>query len=265
MTNPIKQQEKQIGKYHVHNALDRVDKSVMKANEEFQLYEEQLRCPISQEECFAGQNMHYAWNLDRYKFLNMIERTWEKRPNMDWYVFAEADTYIVWSNIVPWLRESAPKGDAYVGSVAMLEGFTFAHGGSGYVMSGSLLKKMVEDVPNIAAKYDQLAGEECCGDILLAKGAAEAGTTVQQALPMFNGEKPNTLPYGPGHWCEPILTMHHVNSEDVSMIWQFEQTRKDKSVRDSPVHRKFAFCSLTLIRKYCESRICTKLSLLLIS
>lgn len=221
-------QESQIGKYHFYDALDRVEDTVKRAHKEFELYDAQQRCPISQEDCTAG--ISGGWDLDKYKFLNMVERTWEKRPNMDWYVFAEADTYIVWSNLVQWLRERAPEGDAYIGSVAMLNNFPFAHGGSGYVISGSLMKKMVEEIPNLAAKYTERAGHECCGDLVLSMAIMEAGTKVMQAHPMFNGEKPNTFPYGPGHWCEPILSMHHVNSEEISMIWQFEQTRMNKTV-----------------------------------
>lgn len=251
-------QEQQIGKYHVHDVLDRVNETVKKAHKEFELYEAQQRCPVSQADCTA--DMSGGWDLDKYKFLNMIERTWEKRPDMAWYVFAEADTYVVWSNLVQWLRERAPDGDAYVGSVALLNGFPFAHGGSGYVISGSLMRNMVSNITDLAAKYDERAGKECCGDLLISMAADEAGTKVLQAHPMFNGEKPNTLPYGSGHWCEPLLTMHHVNSEEVSAIWQYEQTRKNKTVSGN---RCFPQLTLIVNRKSCKFGTCIKLSWLL--
>lgn len=224
----IPRQEQQIGQYHLYNALDRVDETIKKAHKEFELYETQQRCPVSQEDC--TKDMSGGWDLDKYKFLNMIERTWEMRPNQEWYVFAEADTYVIWSNLVYWLRVKAPREELYVGSVAMINGFPFAHGGSGYVVSGSMVKKMVESIPNIGSKYDERATHECCGDLLISLAVDEAGGKVKQAHPMFNGEKPSTLPYGPGHWCEPLLTMHHMNSEEVSMVWQYEQTRTNKSV-----------------------------------
>ena len=36
---------------------------------------------------------------------------------------------------------------------------------------------------------------------------------IQYAHPMSNGEKPSMLfsTHGPGHWCETLLTMHHLN------------------------------------------------------
>lgn len=236
MLTRLLQQEQQIGRYHIYNVLDRVNDTIKAAKSEFRLYDAQQACPVSQKDCTSG--MRGAWDLDKYKFLNMVERTWSMRPDMEWYVFAEADTYVVWSNLVHWLRERAdPVESPYVGSVALINGFPFAHGGSGYVVSGAFMKKMVELIPELAAKYDEKATTECCGDLLISMALDEVGAKVKQAHPMFNGEKPNTLPYGPGHWCEPILTMHHMNPEEVSAVWQYEQTRT-KSVSLSACTRQ---------------------------
>ena len=176
-----------------------------------------------------------GWDLDKYKFIHIIEKTWQMRPGMDWYVFAEADTYVFWDALSHFLRERAmPKDFLYVGSVAFISSFPFAHGGSGYVISGPLLEK-IATIPDVTAKYDLRAMTECCGDLIVSLAADEAGAKVKQAHPMFNGEKPSTLPYGPGHWCEPIFTMHHMNPEEVSSVWQYEQTRT-KTVSNTRRH-----------------------------
>jgi hypothetical protein len=47
--------------------------------------------------------------------------------------------------------------------------------------------------PSLAARYDKLATWECCGDLLFSLAVPET------AHPTSNGEKPSTLPYGPGH------------------------------------------------------------------
>jgi hypothetical protein len=239
MLTRLLQQEQQIGRYHIYNVLDRVNDTIKAAKSEFRLYDAQQACPVSQKDCTSG--MRGAWDLDKYKFLNMVERTWSMRPDMEWYVFAEADTYVVWSNLVHWLRERAdPVESPYVGSVALINGFPFAHGGSGYVVSGAFMKKMVELIPELAAKYDEKATTECCGDLLISMALDEVGAKVKQAHPMFNGEKPNTLPYGPGHWCEPILTMHHMNPEEVSAVWQYEQTRTKSVSRQACTRQRHA-------------------------
>jgi hypothetical protein len=206
-----------------------VSETIKKQNGDFQLYRDQQACPVSQKSCIDPKDRgSAAWELDKYKFLNMLERTWEMRPNMEWYVFAEADTYVFWPNLVTWLRNKVNvREKLYVGSVTLLNDFPFAHGGSGYVISGVLMKDLMEKNPGSAAFYDTKAREYCCGDQMLGLAIKEnEHVKVKNAHPMFNGEKPSTLPYGPGHWCEPIFTMHHMNSEEISNVWQYEQTRK---------------------------------------
>lgn len=37
-----------------------------------------------------------GWKLDRFKFLPMVDKTYQMRPKADWYVFIEADVYYFW-------------------------------------------------------------------------------------------------------------------------------------------------------------------------
>ncbi|KAF5018536.1 hypothetical protein F66182_9470 [Fusarium sp. NRRL 66182] len=218
--------DQQIDKYQIYDVLKEVKDDVRQGRKEFDLYKAQTECPISQQYCTA--DMKDGWNLDKYKFLHMVEKAWEMRPNKEWYVFAEADTYIFWSNLVWYLHNGVNGTETpYVGSVAMLKGKPFAHGGSGYVIHGETIKKMVE-IPDLAHKYDLMATHECCGDYLMSLAVMETGKKVRQAHPMFNGEKPVTLPFSNNHWCEPLLTMHHMNPEEVSAAWHFEKTREKK-------------------------------------
>ncbi|KAH7149523.1 hypothetical protein B0J13DRAFT_621378 [Dactylonectria estremocensis] len=215
--------EQQVGKYRVYNVLDNVKPEAKGDLMEFSLYDVQANCPTSQQDC--TRDMKGGWELDKYKFLHMIERAWTMRPNMEWYVFAEADSYVFWPNLVWWLRNKLnPRDFPYVGSVAMLKNFPFAHGGSGYVLSGQTVKAMAE-TPGLAHKYDLMAPHECCGDYLMALAVNDTGSKVKQAHPMFNGEKPSTLPYSDSHWCQALMTMHHMNSEEVSQVWDYEQKR----------------------------------------
>ncbi|KAK9426182.1 hypothetical protein SUNI508_12543 [Seiridium unicorne] len=223
--------EQQVGKHHIYDVLSEVDESAKAHNNDFDLYRDQKECPVSQKSCVdARDGGSKAWNLDKYKFLPMMEQTWRLRPGRDWYVFAEADTYVFWSNMVHWLRTESqlnPKERIYLGSRSFIGGTPFAHGGSGYVLSGTLLRHLIEHHPGVVKQYNIKGANECCGDLMLAQALEEyENIKIRQAWPMFNGEKPSTLPFGPGHWCEPILTMHHMNAEEISSVWQFEQTRK---------------------------------------
>lgn len=221
-------QDQQIDKYQIYDVLKDVKDDVRRGRKEFDLYKAQVDCPIPQQYCTAGLTGKDGWNLDKYKFLHMVEKAWEMRPNKEWYVFAEADTYVFWPNLVWYLRNRVNGTETpYVGSVAMLKGKPFAHGGSGYVIHGDTMRKMAQ-IPDLAHKYDMMATHECCGDYLMSLAVQETGKKVKQAHPMFNGEKPVTLPFGNNHWCEPLLTMHHMDPEEVSDAWHFEKTRHKK-------------------------------------
>lgn len=208
-----------------------LDESITAHNSEFDLYRDQKLCAVSQKSCVdAKRDGRKAWDLDKYKFLPMMEQTWRMRPGRDWYIFAEADTYIFWENILHWIKSELrlnPHDKLYLGSKSFINGIPFAHGGSGYILSGGLLRHLVEYHPEAIKEYNAKAAHDCCGDFILAKALKEyEDVKIRQTWPMFNGEKPSTLPYGPGHWCEPIFTMHHMNAEEISNVWQFEQTRK---------------------------------------
>lgn len=62
-------------------------------NEDFAVYTAQKQAHSE------GKPVGYSaegWKLDRFKFLPMVDKTYQMRPNADWYVFIEADVYYFW-------------------------------------------------------------------------------------------------------------------------------------------------------------------------
>ncbi|KAI1332861.1 glycosyltransferase family 31 protein [Xylariaceae sp. FL0255] len=227
--------EQQIGSHQIHDVLTSVDKDFKAQSADFDLYRKQKECPVTQKQCVDPKEEHdKAWVLDKYKFLPMMKQTWRLRPGRDWYIFTEADTYVFWENMIFWLKQHSglnPREKIYLGSRSFIGGRPFAHGGSGYILSGALLKHLVQNHHTSFHQYLELGSSECCGDMLLALALNEKeGIKVRHTWPMINGEKPTTMPYGENHWCEPILTMHHLEAEEVSDVWQFEQSRKQNRV-----------------------------------
>ncbi|KAK3935209.1 hypothetical protein QBC46DRAFT_423419 [Diplogelasinospora grovesii] len=175
-----------------------------------------------------GDPASEGWNLDKYKNVHIAEKVYALRPNYDWYVFVDADTYVLWPNMVEWLGQLNPKKKHYLGSVTLINNFRFGHGGSGYIVSRAAMKPFVGHNLGIANKYDARAKNECCGDYLFALALKDTtGLEVQQMWPTINGEKPSTFPFGPYHWCHPIVTMHHMNSEEINSFWEFERNWYD--------------------------------------
>ncbi|KAH9896342.1 hypothetical protein F4778DRAFT_783616 [Xylariomycetidae sp. FL2044] len=214
-----------IGGFDVHDSLDSVLTEVKEGSDHFDLYRSQLACPLDQEGCNVGNSRGTAaWNLDKYKNIHMAEKTYRMRPNYSWYLFIDGDTYIVWSNLVQWLRQLDPSKDHYIGSVTLINDMPFAHGGSGYVLSQAAMRQFAGNHAGVANRFDLRMNESCCGDHLLSVALNETiGLKVEQVWPIINGETPYTIPYGPRQWCHPVVTMHHMNPEDIFSLDLYEE------------------------------------------
>jgi hypothetical protein len=226
--------EQDVGPHHVYDALDQVIDEAKDGNPDFDLYrlqQEYKREGVEVDKTLHGAKADAAWNLDKYKNIHVAKKTYEMRPNASWYLFIDADTYVVWPSLLTWLKRLDSTKSLYMGSMALMGDLPFAHGGSGYVLSAKLMEEFVGKDPEVAHRFDVRARSECCGDVNLARAIYDRDLAkLHHVWPMINGEKPRTLPFGPSHWCQPIITMHHVTSAEVNDLWWFEQNRPDPSV-----------------------------------
>jgi hypothetical protein len=224
--------EEQMGQYHIQDALVDFNGSMKNDHPDFKLYQKQQQYQRDGQDIATLKKYgREAWTLDKYKFLHLVVKTWHQRPNIDWYVFIEADTYVVWSNLVLWLQRLSPADKLYLGSASWLGPQVFAHGGSGYVLSGKLLQQFVDGKPGLASQYDDVFPNYCCGDAVLAQILKhELDIEVQNYWPQLNGEKPSTMAFGSVLWCQPVITMHHITPRERSAIFEFEQSRRSQTV-----------------------------------
>ncbi|ROW06776.1 hypothetical protein VMCG_04145 [Cytospora schulzeri] len=226
--------EQRIAGHPIHDSLNTVLAEAKDGNADFDLYRQQKACAIDQDMCTrtVEGSKDAGWNLDKYKNIHMAEKIFRLRPGYDWYVFVDADTYVSWPNLVYMLHRLDPSKERYIGSPTLIGSTPFAHGGSGYVMSGAAMKEFVGKNPGVADRFDLRVKNECCGDYMFAVALSETiGIKVESIWPTINGEKPSTLPFGHNHWCQAIATMHHMNSEEVSEFWEFERRRYAKNQR----------------------------------
>lgn len=233
--------EQKIGQYEIHDALDNVSEEVKKTSEDFQYYRTLQQYKANRQELAAlkEKSGKAAWNLDKFKFLHILEKTWKMRKGMKWYVFIEADTYLVQTNLLLWLDKLDHTKPLYMGSPTYIANDAFSHGGSGYILSGEALRKFADGDDGIAQRHDVGMVKEQFGDYALMKALKEKGVLFTKVWPMLQAEKPSALPFGPGpdngvrHWCQPLVTMHHITSDEASRLYEFEGKRKDVSVRVS--------------------------------
>ena len=125
-----------------------------------------------------------------------------------------------------------PKKKSYFGSEVAIDGVRFAHGGSGIVLSKGLMQELISH-NETAARWDSQITEKCCGDLVLSMALGEYGIELQDVWPLMSGERPSTMPFGPGtleYWCRPALSFHHLTPIDMQEFAQFEKSRLGKPV-----------------------------------
>jgi hypothetical protein len=245
--------EQTVAGQHIQDSLDTVLPEAMADNSDFDLYNRQRSCSIDQETCNKNSGANTAdqgWKLDKYKNIHMAEKTYEQRPDYDWYLFVDADTYVMWGTLMQWLKQLNPEDRLYMGSVALLGGFPFAQGGSGYVVSQGMMRDFLKDKTGVANEWDVPVKSTCCGDYMFSYALKNAtGVDVKNVGPIIHGEKPFTIAYHRDRWCHPIATMHHIGSEEVSEFHAYEVEREFSSpVRFKDIYHKFVAPVLTATR-----------------
>ncbi|KAI4941929.1 hypothetical protein J4E91_010479 [Alternaria rosae] len=197
-------------------------------NPDFDVYDRIQATNSTQDKTEEG------WRLDKYKFLPMMEWTSYMRPESEWYVFLELDTYVNYDNLYRFLSNFNPKTAYYFGSpVWPKKKTTFAHGGTGFVLSRAALDKIMA-LGRMFGENKHFPGthffgvdvkKQCCGDEMLAQVLKKSGVSLRGYWPMFNGEKPFSMRFDNEQWCEAIMTMHHLGEDDFTRLSQWEQAR----------------------------------------
>jgi hypothetical protein len=216
--------EQSIYGHHVRDSLDTVLPSAMLGNKEFDIYRRQKECKADVETCNKGFNTGgEGWTLDKYKNIHIAEKVWAMRPKYKWYMTIDADTYMSWPTVLQVLKRYKHDERRFFGNINLVGDYRFGHGGSGYIVSHALMDAFIGQNPGVANEYDEGMHKECCGDYMFSRALKEkTGFGIEQMWPHLNNERVVTLPFGERHWCQPLMTLHHMNSEEISQFWEFE-------------------------------------------
>jgi hypothetical protein len=152
----------------------------------------------------------------------------------------DADTSLSWVNLVHNLAKLNPDEHHYRGAVHGYGDISFAHGGSGIVISRATMKKMEETRAAFEGgakaydrKYEQMVLGICCGDVSVALAMRDINVTTQG----FDGVSPGSLrewgfPRSQPHVCMPPVTFHKCHPSDVNALYQFEAKWAEKNGPD---------------------------------
>ena len=172
-----------------------------------------------------------AWALDRYKNVPMLRQAFDTHPHAKWFFFMDADTGLIWPNLLTWLSQMDPSKPLYIGSsVAGGDNIRFAHGGTGYVVSHAAAKLVAQETNEEQKKSFEITKEDCCGDSALAKVLRLHNVLITPAFPNLDGETMFHLEYGKESLCFAIVTMHHMNPNDLATLGLYQDRIWDGKV-----------------------------------
>jgi hypothetical protein len=232
---------------NVLDALDFVDPQIIANNQGFELYRRLQRdgraglapSELSGSEAQALSDSGHAeipgWKLDKWKFVPMVNRTLYEFPDMDWYVFMEADSFILWSTLQLYLSKMDPTKPHYLGVDTYIgDDPPFAHGGAGFIVSRPAMRMVVDYYSEHKAAIEAWTDGHWAGDAVLGKTFKDAGVPLTSVWPLVHGESTGHAFFArsgsPGVpkeykqvWCYPAGTYHHMSSAAVDSLWHFEQ------------------------------------------
>ena len=206
-----------------------------------------------EEEEDDNDNSNKGWDLDKWKFLPMISKALHLRPSAKWYIFIEADTYLVWSNVLRWLKMFDHTQPFYIGGQASVGDTEFAHGGTGFMISKPAMQLLEAEWKNNRTFWDRRADESMYGDALLAEAFKSDGLVTEErpegirltpTFPIMQGETINTIDWSRGHWCRPTVSQHHVSGDQIQTMYNMEQALLAKYGLEHPILHRDVFHAL---------------------
>ncbi|KAL4802624.1 hypothetical protein BDV18DRAFT_166932 [Aspergillus unguis] len=222
---------------HVHDVLRSVNEENRKTDPDFGIYN---RLRTSGREGLVtddwkddvngplGKPGNPGWKLDKWKFAPMVDEALLIRPDSQWFIFMEADTYIIWRNMVRWLSRLDHTKAHYLGAPMQMGKEIFAYGGAGIVLSRSAMKLVSQYRAENFTTVEQMTADDWAGDHVLGRILIEQGIPLAWGWPSLNPSNVWEFEYltpglGRRPWCYPAVSFHHMSPRDIREMWLFKK------------------------------------------
>jgi hypothetical protein len=175
-----------------------------------------------------GKPGNPGWKLDKWKFVPMLDEARLVKPDAKWYVFIEADSYVIWPNLAAWLSQLNHTQPYYLGSPMQIGDTTFAYGGSGIIISSEALYRVSKHRAEQPKEVEEITARNWAGDSVLGKVLHDVNVPLLWSWPLLLTARVWEFDhlaegYGRKPWCYPAVSYHHMTIEDIQSMWQFEQ------------------------------------------
>lgn len=229
--------EEDIAGVRTYDVFRNVSETLKKSNNDFALYNrarEGGRSALTPQDNLkvtngpSGMMANPGWKLDKWKFLPMIQTARHVKPDAKWFVFLEADTYPIWSNLLGWLSHFDPVDRLYLGNQMQIGPNLFAHGGSGFVLSHAAIHAVADFHTRHVDEWNKITDREWAGDCVLGMALAAAGIPLTWSWPHVTTQsvwEQDMLheAFAKQPSCYAPFTFHHMTPTDVDRFYGFEQ------------------------------------------
>ncbi|KAF2729551.1 hypothetical protein EJ04DRAFT_400255, partial [Polyplosphaeria fusca] len=230
----------EIEGFTVHNALQDIQNSTRNGRKEFDTYEKMLHDPSLKPDSIDK-------DLDKWKILPMVYKSYKLRPYARFYFFIEADTSMSWTNTLQWVDRLDYRIPYYAGAPITLGSVKFAQRGPGIMLSYGAMKQFaIAYDERYQSEWEPRVGRECCGDMVLATTLTESHVEFYSAFPLLQGETPSSLDWTDRHWCAPMVSWHHMSSDDITSVWQHQTNWTSRNGWEKPYLFRDGFKDLIL-------------------
>lgn len=191
-----------------------------------------------------GKPNNPGWRLDRWKFVPMVDEALSLKPDAKWYIFLEADSYMVWPNLLAWLARLDHRKPYYIGSPMQIGDVIFAYSGSGIILSNPAMRKISDYRTRRSKELDEYTANNWSGDCVLGKALRDVGVPLVWSWPMqLTSRVWETDHFAEGYgrrpWCYPAVSYHRMEPEDIHAFWEFEQEWFRNVCTHPTIHESF--------------------------
>jgi len=204
--------------HKIHNALDSIGHETKIKHDEFKEYQ------LMQADPEHKPDPKKTKELEKWKFLPMVYKAYHLNPSAKFVVFIEADTSLSWTNLLQWVDRLDYRIPYYSGAPSFISSVQLAQRGPGIMLSQGALRRFAKSYDELyATRWEKNVGDECCGDLMLAKALGDAHVEFYASWPLLQAERPDTLDYTKRHWCVPAVSWHHINGDQLTKQWEIEK------------------------------------------
>ncbi|PNS21604.1 hypothetical protein CAC42_963 [Sphaceloma murrayae] len=265
--------EQTIGNYKLHDTLSDISSDLLHTHHDFALWRHQqklFKSGISPRDVTQTPVLSYdlpvdkeegSKNLDKYKFLHMVEKAWEQQPNKDWYVFADASSYYVWPGLVRYLAEQDPSTLKFISKATRIKQsqLDLPHSDTGFILSGAAVKALMTTGKPITKEWDRKVSFLEAGHHVLAEALqTELNLTLSSIWPLMVGEDVGKIAFQTNIWCEPIIALSNITSDLALRLLNREQAFKYASRKEfltfGDLFKEISFTSPATLRVIPDSQ-----------